>query len=125
MTLTTKEKFKNLTTFEVEHADGVLATIAEGNYELMPFEDVYREFTHMGHDVPLSNHHIFGKPSDTYPWVKFVLQTGHTVGNMHGASASNSYQEDVVIYVPDNGATTGAAGCVADLEALLVLWATA
>lgn len=124
LTLTTKDIFKNHTTFNIEHLSGTFTVIKEGNFELLPWEEVFREFTNMAHDVPLSNMHYVEKPSNTFPWTKFILETGHRNASIHGASHSNGYLERMILFVPnDPSATTGNAGCVDDLEALFVSWA--
>ncbi len=124
LTLTTKDIFKNLTTFNVEKLSGLFTIITQGNFELLPWEEVFREFSHMSHDVPLSNMHDVSKPSSTYPWTKFILNTNHRQASIHGASHHGSYLEEIILFVPDNGATTGVAGCVADLASLLGTWAS-
>jgi hypothetical protein len=124
MTLTTRDIFKNLTTFNVEKLSGIFTVVADGNFELMPWAEVFREFTSMGHDAPLANMHDFEKPANTYNWVKFILWTNHSNAAIHGASHGGSYRENVILYVPDNGASSGSAGCVANLETLIALWAT-
>ena len=124
LVLTTKDIFKNLTTFNVEKLSGTFVINTAGNFELLPWAEVFREFSQMGHDAPLSNMHDVEKPSSTYPWTKFILNSNHRNAAIHGASHSGSYLEQVILYVPDNGATTGVAGCVDDLETLFTTWAT-
>ncbi len=124
MALTTKDIYKSLTTFNVEKLSGIFTITTTGAFELLPWAEVFREFSHMAHDVPLSNHHDLDKPSSAYPWTKFILETGHRNAGYHGASESGSYIERLVLFVPDNGATTGVAGCVDDLEDLFDTWAS-
>jgi len=123
--LVTKDEYQDETTFQLQEVDGVATIEVQGAFELMPWKDVYREFTHMGHDVPLSNHWAKEKPANVYNWSKFILKTTQSVGNMHGASHGNDYLNGLVLYVADNGATTGVAGCVADLKTLFDAWAAA
>lgn len=124
ITLDTKDTFKNLTTFNVEKLDGIKTTITAGAFELLPWAEVFREFSHMAHDVPLSNHHDIAKPSSTYPWVKFILNTNHRNASMHGASHHGSYLEEIILFLPNNGVSTGNAGCISDVEDLLIVWST-
>ena len=125
MKTTTKVQYHNLYTHQLQEVDGVVTTEVAGNFELLPWEEVYREFAHMGHDVPLSNHWNYEKPSNVYSWTKFILEANHYTGTFHGASHGGSYKERMVLFVADNGATTGVAGCVADLATLLATWITA
>jgi len=113
--LTTKDEYFKHTTFNVEKFDGFETVIAAGNFELLPWEEVFREFTHMPHDVPLSNHHYVEKPVNT-AWAKYILETDHSNASFHGASHGESYLQRVIFFVPKNDAS------IADLETILAAW---
>jgi hypothetical protein len=117
ITLTTKDEYKNLTTFNVEKFDGTKTVITAGSFELLPWAEVWREFSHMAHDVPLSNHHDVSKPTSAFPWVKFILETNHRNGGFHGASEVTGYLERMILFVPENSNT-------ANLKTLFELWAS-
>jgi hypothetical protein len=118
LVLTTKSTYKNLTTFNIEKLSGTFTINTAGNFELLPWAEVWREFSHMAHDTPLSNMHSVEKPSNANPWTKFILESGHRQASIHGASHSGSYLEQVVLFVPDVTTNTDA------LETLLTSWSS-
>ena len=124
ITLTTKDEYKNLYTFNVEKFDGIKVVITAGSFELLPWAEVFPEFTHMGHDVPLSNHHDLAKPVNATAWVKFILTTNHRNAGYHGASETGGYLERFVLYVTADDWTTATPPVSAKINALKALFDT-
>lgn len=113
LTLTTKKEYQDSYTFMVEDLSGTFMITTDGSFELLPWEEVYREFAHMEHMSPLSNHHADEKPADTVIdavttnsliWGKYILDANQNVGNMHGASHGNNYKQSLIIYLRANAA---------------------
>lgn len=114
ISLSTKKEYTKDTTFLIEKLSGRSTTTLAGNFESLPWAEVYREFAHMEHMVPLSNHHADEKPADividavtpanTLSWAKFILDSYMPVGSFHGASHGETYNQTLMIYLRANAA---------------------
>lgn len=117
--LTTKDEYDEFMTFHIEDLDGTFTIDTAGNYEGLPWAEVFREFSHMAHDVPLSNHHYIQKPDNAHDWHRFILFNTMGGAAIHGASHGDNYMDAVVFYVQDTGTM------VADVQTVLDAWIAA
>ena len=115
ITLTTKTEYISEVTHQVSDVTGTFEITTEGNFETLPWQEVWREFTNMGHDVPLSNQWDFPKPDPALTWNKYILESNMGGAAIHGASHGNSYLQRVVMYVPTSAD-------IARLETILGAW---